>query len=201
VVEKGTRPAQYWAARWDVILGAIFAIIVVFFIVIACAAIIPPLPLGQDITAAGAALALRPLAGKYASILFAIGLINAALFASSILPLSTAYTVCEGLGWEKGLDQKLREAPQFYVLYALMIVIGAGIVLLPGAQLIRIMLFSQVLNGLLLPAILIAMVRLVTRREIMGALTASRWYAGVCWGLTVLLIGLDAYLVGVTVIH
>jgi len=199
VVEKGTRPAQYWAARWDVILGAIFAIIVVFFIVIACAATIHPLPLGQDITAAGAATALRPLAGKYASILFAIGLINAALFASSILPLSTAYTVCEGIGWEKGLDQKLRDAPQFYVLYALMIVIGAGIVLLPGVHLIRIMLFSQVLNGLLLPAILIAMVRLVTRREIMGPLTASRWYAAVCWAMTILLIGLDAYLVAVTV--
>ena len=199
IVEKGTRPAQYWAARWDVILGAIFAIVVVFFIMIACAATIYPLPLTRDITAAGAALALEPLAGKYASVLFAIGLINAALFASSILPLSTAYTVCEGIGWETGLDRKLRDAPQFYTLYALMIVVGAGIVLLPGAPLIRIMLFSQVLNGLLLPAILIVMVRLVTRKEIMGSLTASRGYAAVCWALTVLLIALDAYLVGVTV--
>jgi Mn2+/Fe2+ NRAMP family transporter len=200
VVEKGTRPAQYWAARWDVILGAIFAIVVVFFIMIACAAKIYPLPLTQDITAADAAKALGPLAGKYASVLFAVGLINAALFASSILPLSTAYTVCEGIGWETGLDRKLRDAPQFYTLYALMIVVGAGIVLLPGAPLIRIMLFSQVLNGLLLPIILIVMVRLVTRREIMGSLTASRWYAAVCWALTILLIALDAYLVGVTML-
>ena len=199
VVEKGTRPAQYWAARWDVILGAIFAIVVVFFIMIACAATIYPLPLTHDITAAGAALALWPLAGEYASTLFAIGLLNAALFASSILPLSTAYSVCEGIGWEKGLDQKFRDAPHFYVLYTLMIVIGAGIVLFPGAPLIRIMLFSQVLNGLLLPVILIAMALLVTRRQIMGPLTASRGYAAVCWTLTILLIALDAYLVGVTV--
>jgi NRAMP (natural resistance-associated macrophage protein)-like metal ion transporter len=199
VVEKGTRPSQWRLARWDVIVGSLFAIIVVFFIVIACAATLHPT--GQRITSAGqAAAALAPLAGKYASTLFAIGLLNAALFASSILPLSTAYTVCEGIGWERGLDRKFRQAPHFYTLYSALIIAGAGIVLLAGERLLTIMLVSQVMNGVLLPVILIMMVRLVTRRRIMEALTASRGYAILCWVLVVLLIGLDLFLLGATVL-
>lgn len=200
VVERGTRPAQYHLARWDVIVGAVFAIIVVFFILVACAASVYPLSPTKEITALQAAKALAPLAGEGATILFAIGLLNAALFAASILPLSTAYTVCEGIGWERGLDQKFRQAPQFYTLYALLIVLGAGIVLLPGVPLIRVMIFSQVLNGLLLPVILIIMVKLVTRRDIMGKLAAGRTYAAVCWVLTVLLIALDLFLLGAKVV-
>ena len=200
VVEKGTRPSQWRLARWDVIVGSLFAIIVVFFIVIACAATLHPAH--QLITSAGkAAGALRPLAGKYASTLFAIGLLNAALFASSILPLSTAYTVCEGIGWERGLDRKFRQAPHFYTLYSALIIAGAGIVLLAGERLLTIMLISQVMNGVLLPVILIMMVRLVTRRRIMEALTASRGYAILCWVLVVLLIGLDVFLLGATVLR
>jgi len=197
VVEKGTRASQYGLARWDVVIGGVFAIVVVFFIMVACAATLHPT--GKEIgNAAEAAAALRPLAGRYASGLFAIGLLNAALFAASILPLSTAYSICEGIGWERGLDRPFRAAPQFYLLYTALIVIGAGIVLLPGAPLLRIMLISQVMNGILLPAILVLMLLLATRRSLMGELVMSKPYAIFCWGLTVLLIVLDAFLLGST---
>ncbi len=198
VVEKGTRASEYDLARWDVIIGGVFAIIVVFFIVIACAATI--YPTASIETAAQAAAALKPLAGPYASTLFAIGLINAALFAASILPLSTTYSICEGIGWERGVTRSFHEAPQFYLLYTLMIVLGAGLVLLPGAPLIRIMLFSQVMNGLLLPVILILMLLLVTQKSIMGELVASRGYAISCWVMCLLLIGLDLFLLVTTVL-
>jgi len=194
VVEKGVRVSSYRLARWDVIIGGIFAIIVVFFITVACAATIHQNH--REITsAAEAAEALRPLAGRYASTLFAVGLLNAALFASCILPLSTAYSVCEGIGWERGLDLRFRQAPQFYSLYTALIVLGAGIVLMPGVKLLKIMLFSQVMNGLLLPVILILMLMLIKRRSLMGSLACSRPYTIFCWGLAILLIALDLFLV------
>ena len=200
VVEKGTRAGQYVLAKWDVIIGSVFAIIVVFFIMVACAATIHPT--GVKITsAAQAAEALRPLAKGYASALFAIGLLNAALFAASILPLSTTYSICEGIGWERGLDRPFREAPQFYSLYTAIIVIGAGLVLLPGAPLLRIMLLSQVMNGLLLPVILVLMLLLATRRSLMGNLAMSRPYTVFCWGICVLLIILDGFLLATTLLH
>ena len=193
VVEKGTRAAHYAFAKWDVIIGGVFAIVVVFFIMVACAATIYPTGL-HIVSAAQAAAALRPFAGKYASTLFAIGLLNAALFAASILPLSTTYSICEGIGWERGVGRTFREAPQFYLLYTGMIVLGAGLVLLPGVPLLRVMLFSQVMNGLLLPVILILMLLLVTRKSLMGELAASRSYAIFCWVLCALLIALDLFL-------
>ncbi len=193
VVEKGTRAAQYALARWDVILGGIFAIVVVFFIVVACAATLYPEVQIED--AAQAAAALAPLAGRYAAILFAIGLLNAALFAACILPLSTTYTICEGIGWERGLDRSFRAAPQFYLLYTIMIIVGAGIILLPKAPLLSIMLISQVMNGILLPAILVVMLLLATRKSLMGELVLSRWYCIFCWGLCGLLVLLDLFLV------
>lgn len=193
VVEKGTRAARYGAVLVDVVLGSLFAVVVVFFITIACAATLHHQ--GQRIeTAAQAAAALAPLASRYASTLFAVGLLNAALFAACILPLSTAYVVCEGIGWERGLDRPFREAPQFYLLYTALIALGAGLVLLPGAPLLRIMLFSQVMNGLLLPAVLVLMLLLVGRRQLMGSLAASRGYMIVCWTLAALLIALDLVL-------
>jgi len=197
VVEKGTRAAQYVYAKWDVIIGGIFAIIVVFFIMVACAATINPTlyPTGREITnAAQAAAALRPLADKYASTLFAIGLLNAALFAASILPLSTAYSICEGVGWERGVDRPFRSAPQFYLLYTGLIVIGGGLVLIPGAPLLRIMLASQVMNGVLLPVILILMLLLATRRSLMGDLAMSKPYTLFCWAIALLLVVLDVFL-------
>jgi Mn2+/Fe2+ NRAMP family transporter len=197
VVEKGTRARDYALARWDVIIGGVFAMIVVFFIVIACAATLYPVAAME--TAAQAARALRPLAGPYASTLFAIGLLNAALFAACILPLSTTYSVCEGIGWERGVGRTFREAPQFYLLYTGMIVLGAGLVLLPGVPLLRVMLFSQVMNGLLLPVVLILMLLLVTRKSLMGELAASRGYAVVCWVMCALLIALDMFLLATSI--
>ncbi len=196
VVEKGTREDEYAYARWDVILGGIFAIIVVFFIVLACAVSIYP----RKITsAAQAAQALAPLAGAYARTLFAFGLLNAALFAASILPLSTAYAVCEGIGWEVGVGRAFRTAPQFYLLYTALIVLGAGVAMAPRAPLLKIMLVSQVLNGLLLPVVLALMLRLLNRGGLMGKLTISRPYLILCWVIAGLLILLDLGMLAFTV--
>jgi len=197
VVDKGTRADEYGYARWDVVIGGIFAIVVVFFIMVACAATLHPRGIGIG-DAAQAAEALRPLAGDYASTLFAIGLLNAALFAACILPLSTAYSVCEGIGWERGVDRSFRAAPQFYVLYTGLIVIGAGLVLWPGAPLLRIMLLSQVMNGILLPVVLVLVLRLASRRELMQQLALSRPYLVFCWVIAALLITLDLLLLGAT---
>jgi len=197
VVEKGTRAQSYKLARWDVIIGGIFAVVVVFFITIACAATLHAS--GERITTAGqAAAALRPLAGEYASLLFAIGLMNAALFAASILPLSTAYVICEGIGWERGVGRSLREAPHFYILFTGLIVLGAGLVLVPGVPLLRILLLSQVMNGLLLPAILVCMLLLAGRRALMGELALSRGYRIFCWAVCAILAGLDLVLLAST---
>jgi Mn2+/Fe2+ NRAMP family transporter len=197
VVERGTPPSRYHQARADVIIGSIFAIIVVFFIMVAAAATIHREGLTIH-TAAEAARALAPF-GRYASTLFAVGLLNAALFAASILPLSTAYSICEGIGWEHGLDRPFRQAPQFYSLYTALIVLGGALVLIPGIPLLHVMILSQVMNGLLLPAILILMVKLVTSRRLMGPLAASRGYTIFAWALAVLLIALDLLLLGATI--
>jgi Mn2+/Fe2+ NRAMP family transporter len=197
VVDKGTKPAEYGYAKWDVIIGGIFAIIVVFFITVACAATMHPKGI-RIADAAQAAEALRPLAGDYARTLFAIGLLNAALFAACILPLSTAYSICEGVGWERGVDQSFRAAPQFYVLYTGLIVVGAALVLWPGAPLLRIMLLSQVMNGILLPVVLVLMLRLAARRGLMQQLTMSRPYLLFCWVIAALLIVLDLLLLAAT---
>jgi len=130
---------------------------------------------------ADAAQALRPLAGEYAYLLFAAGLFNASLFAASILPISTAYAVCEGLGLESGLDKRFEEAPAFYWLYTLLIVFGAGVILIPRFPLFRVMVLSQVANGVLLPFVLIFVLLLVNDRELMGTYVNSKWYNVVSW--------------------
>ena len=197
VVDKGLTAKDLRFGRIDVLVGCVGALIVVFFIIVTCAATIHAH--GQRVDTVGdAAEALRPLAGPYCAGLFALGLLNASLFAASILPLATAYQLAEGIGWERGLDRPFRAAPQFYLLYTALIVVGAGLVLLPGAPLLRIMLLSQVMNGLLLPVILVLMLLLATRRSLMGELVMSKPYAIFCWGLTVLLIVLDAFLLGST---
>src|SRR5205823_7864574 len=165
VVEKGITPRQYRASRWDVILGCIFTDVVAWFIIVACAATLYASGHTEIKDAADAAQALRPLArGDWAYLLFAAGLFNASLFAASILPISTAYAVCEGLGFESGLDKKFHEAPAFYWLYTALIVLGAGAVLLPGFSLIRVMVVSQVANGVLLPFVLIFVILLINDR-------------------------------------
>lgn len=188
VVEKGVTMRTYRALRIDVIVGSIFAPIVAAFIVVACAAALNSAGYTQIHDAADAAQALRPLAGRYAFILFAAGLFNASLFASCIIPLSTSYTVCEGLGFESGLDKKFSEAPFFYWLYTTLIVAGAGVVLLPEFPLLRVAVLSQVINGVLLPFILIFMLRLVNNRDIMGEHVNSRLYNAVAWITTVAMV-------------
>ncbi|MBI4495625.1 MAG: Nramp family divalent metal transporter [Deltaproteobacteria bacterium] len=167
VVDKGLKTEDYQYARLDVIFGSAMVNIVAFFIILVCAITIHQAGVRIE-TAKDAAVALAPLAGKHSSWLFAFGLLNASLFAASILPLSTAYTICEAFGWESSLNRKFAEAPQFYGLYSLMVFLGAGVILLPNLPLIPIMFYSQVINGLLLPFVLIFMLILVNDRKIMG---------------------------------
>src|SRR5215471_17614615 len=181
IVEKGVTARQYKASRLDVIVGCIFAAAVAWFIVVACAATLHTAGKYDIVTGADAAQALRPLAGEYAYLLFAAGLFNASLFAASILPISTAYAVCEGLGLESGLDKRFDQAPAFYWLYTLLIVFGAGVILVPRFPLIRVMVFSQVANGVLLPFVLIFVLLLANDRELMGSYVNSKWYNVVSW--------------------
>ena len=148
--------------------------------------------------ASEAALGLKPF-GQYAFLLFSAGLLNASVFAACILPLSTAYSVCEGLGFEAGVNKRMREAPVFYFLYTLLIVVGAGVVLIPGFPLVRMILLSQVLNGVLLPFVLIFMIRLINRQDLMGEWVNPRWFNQVSWISVVVMIGLTLALVGITV--
>src|SRR3954466_8678464 len=181
VVEKGITMRQYRASRWDVIVGCLFAAVVAWFIIVACAATLHSAGITTIRDAADAAQALRPLAGEYAYLLFAAGLFNASLFAASILPISTSYAVCEGLGLESGLDKRFEEAPAFYWLYTLLIVFGAGVILIPRFPLFRVMVLSQVANGVLLPFVLIFVLLLVNDRELMGNYVNSKWYNVVSW--------------------
>jgi NRAMP (natural resistance-associated macrophage protein)-like metal ion transporter len=181
VVEKGVTMRQYRASRWDVIIGCFFAATVAWFIIVACAATLHAVGRTEIRDAADAAQALRPLAGEYAYLLFAGGLFNASLFAASILPISTAYAVCEGLGFESGLDKKFHEAPVFYWLYTLIIVVGAGVLLVPRFPLAHIMVLSQVVNGIVLPFVLIFMLLLINDRELMGPHVNSLAFNAVAW--------------------
>jgi NRAMP (natural resistance-associated macrophage protein)-like metal ion transporter len=190
IVEKGVTARQYAASRIDVIVGCFFTDIVAWFIIVVCAATLYVSGHRDIQSAAEAALALRPLAGQYAYLLFAAGLFNASLFAASILPISTAYSVCEGLGFESGVGKKFREAPVFYWLYTALIVAGAGVILLPNFPYIKVILFSQVLNGIALPFVLVFMVLLINKRDLMGDHVNSRFYNVVAWGMTVVLTAL-----------
>lgn len=190
VVEKGITARQYKACRLDVIVGCLFAAIVAWFIIVACAATLHSAGIYEVKGAADAAQALRPLAGEYAYLLFAAGLFNASLFAASILPISTAYAVCEGLGLESGLDKRFHEAPAFYWLFTALVVFGAGVLLIPRFPLIPMMVLSQVVNGVLLPFVLIFMVRLTNDRELMGEYTNTPLYNVVVWATVVAMIGL-----------
>ncbi len=184
VVDKGARPTELKYAQADAIVGSLFSVVVAAFIIIACAATLFITGQHEIHSAADAAQSLRPLGGEYAFILFAFGLLNASVFAASILPLSTAYTVCEALGLESGLDRKFREAPAFYGLYTGLLVLGAAIILLPGFPLVRVAVLSQVLNGILLPFVLVFMLLLVNKSGLMGQFVNRRGYNIVAWGLT-----------------
>ncbi|MFB3826096.1 MAG: NRAMP family divalent metal transporter [Bryobacteraceae bacterium] len=197
VVEKGVTEKEYGESRIEVIVGCFMTSLIAFFIIVACAGAIYSVAPKTINDAAEAALGLRPF-GEYAFLLFAAGLFNASIFAASILPLSTAYTVCEGLGFEAGVNRRFREAPIFYWLYTLLIVIGAGVVLIPGFPLVKMILFSQVINGVLLPVVLIFMILLINKSELMGKWTNSRGYNLVSWVTVVVMIGLSLALAGIT---
>ena len=197
IVEKGVTKRQYKASRLDVIVGCIFTDVVAWFIIVACAATLFAHGFHNITSAKDAAEALRPLVGQYAFILFAVGLFNAALFSATILPLSTVYTVCEGLGFESGLDNKFSEAPVFYWLYTLLVALGAGVILIPNLPLFKIILGSQVVNGLVLPFVLIFMLLLINKKELMGEYVNSRLMNVLAWTTTVVSITLSLiYVVG-----
>lgn len=204
VVDKGVREEQYPASRIDVITGAVFTDVIAYFIIVSCAATIyihnVALPAAHQIQvndASDVAVALQPLVGKLAALLFAVGLLNAAIFTASILPLSTAYYVCEAFGFERGIDHRFSDAPIFYGLYLALIAIGGGVVIIPGAPLLAIIFYSQVLNGVLLPLVLVLMLLLINNRRLMGSWTNGRVFNGIAWATVVIV----AVLTGISTVQ
>src|SRR5262245_25944898 len=192
IVEKGVTVRQYRASRWDVVLGCVFTDVVAWFIIVACAATLHASGHHEIVDAAGAAQALRPLAGEKAYLLFAAGLLNASIFAAAILPISTAYAVCEGLGFESGLDKKFHEAPVFYWLYTLLIGLGAAVILIPRLPLVYVAYITQVANGVVLPFVLVFMLLLTNDRELMGDYATTRGFNIIAWSTVVVMIVLTA---------
>ena len=200
-VEKKVGPRQYPQARLDVLFGSISCMIIVFFIILCTASTLNRTGLSNIADAAEAAKALIPLAGKWAGLTFAFGLLNASLFAATILPLSTAHVICEGLGFEAGLDHKFREAPAFYWLYTMLIVVGAGIILLPNAPLWKILIFSQLGNGAWLPIVVIFILLLINRKDLMGEHTNTLLFNVIAWITAVAMILLTFVLVGQSILQ
>jgi NRAMP (natural resistance-associated macrophage protein)-like metal ion transporter len=193
VVDKGIREDDYGYSRLDVVAGGIWTDVIAYFIIVSCAAtiFIHNLHAAHPIVVndvGDVAVALAPIAGKFAALLFALGLLNAAVFTASILPLSTAYYVCEAFGFERGVDHRFREAPVFYGFYLALIAIGAGAVIVPGAPLLAIIFYSQVLNGALLPIVLVLMLLLINNKRLMGTWTNSRTFNVIAWA-TVVIVG------------
>ena len=200
IVEKKVRLKNYKFTKIDVTVGSIVTGLVAFFIIVACASTL--FTSNTKINdAADAAVALKPLAGDLASELFALGLLNAAIFSASILPLATAYCICEGFGWERGVDKKMKQAKRFYILYTFLIVAGAGVILIPDFPLLSIMIWSQILNGILLPAILIFMLLLINNKDIMGKHTNSKLWNILTTAISIALIAMSVILVLTYFIH
>ena len=197
VVEKGITAKEYGESRVEVIVGCCMTSVIAFFIIVACAGAYRDHPTEIQ-SAQEAALALKPF-GEYTFILFSAGLLNASVFAACILPLSTAYSVCEGLGFESGVNRRWREAPIFYWLYTLLIVVGAGIVLLPRFSMVQMILLSQLLNGMLLPVILIFMLVLINKTNLMNEWINPRAYNVVAWLTVIIVIGMTLALTGITI--
>ncbi len=198
IADKGLKISDYAYERIDVIVGSIFAVLVAAFITIACAATL--FKEGIRINdAKDAALALGPLAGKYAGVLFGLGLLNASIFSAAILPLSTAYVICEAFGWEAAVNRSWHEAPIFFSIYTGLIVLGAGIILLPIKSLVQAMISSQTLNGILLPLILIVMLRLTNDKRIMGKYANNLMLNIINWAVVGILILLTIFLILATV--
>jgi Mn2+/Fe2+ NRAMP family transporter len=193
VIEKGIKIENYRYAVWDVVIGCVATVVVAFFIMVSCAATlnVKGVVIHQ---AKDAAMALQPLAGSLAAQLFAFGLFVASVFSAAILPLATAFFVCEAFGFEAGINKKIREAPQFYTLFALVMGLAVLIILIPGAPLIGITIWSQVLNAVLLPVVLVSMIRMVNDKKIMGPHVNNAVQNVVGWTSTAVLLGLTAML-------
>lgn len=186
VVEKGVTPDDYSKTKTDVWVGTVFAILIVFFIIVSTAATLHKEGI-QISTADEAAQALRPLAGRYAEALFGLGLLGASMLAAGVLPLATAYSISEALGYEKGVSRSFREAPIFIGVFTFLVAVGAAIAIVPNLPLFRVLLVTQVINGLLLPIVLFAVLRLVNNRELMGAHVNGPLYNIAAW-LTAILV-------------
>jgi len=189
VVEKGINIKDYKYERWDVIIGGFVVNAVAIFIIISCAATLFQNGIRIE-SAKDAALALKPLAGKHCAALFAFGLLNASLFSAMILPLATAYSVCGGMGWETGVDKRPKDAPQFYFLFTSLIVIGAGIIMIPKLNLVQVMLLSQASNAVFLPFVLIFMLFLINDKHLMGNYRNTKFFNIVSWATVVIVIAL-----------
>ena len=187
IVDKGITAKDYRYTRWDVLIGTFFTGFIAFFVIVATAATLfankIPIETAKDV-----ALALKPLAGEYATFLFAFGLLGASMLAAFVLPLSTAYAVCEAFGFEHGISKSRKEAPVFFGLYTVLIVLGAAIVLWPNLSLYHVMLTTQVVNGVLLPPILIFMVLIASKKSIMGDYVNTRFFNVIAWAFTLVLV-------------
>lgn len=194
IAEKGIKKEEYKITRLDVILGCSITDIIAFFIIVTCATTL--FSAGIRINEASeAAYALRPLAGNYASLIFAISLANASLLGAIIVPLATAYYICEAMGWERGVNKTFKEAPQFMWIYTIIIVASAMLILLPGAPLVSLMVLSAVVNGVLLPFVLIYAISLVNNRKLMGEYVNSKSYNYISWGTIIVIISLTTFLI------
>jgi len=194
VIEKKIRKEDYKFAVWDVVLGCVATIVVAFFIIVACAATLHKNGIVIN-EAKDAAIALKPFAGAFASQVFAFGLFVASIFSAAILPLATAFYVCEAFGFEAGINKKLHEAPQFYGLFTAIIAVAVIIILLPNAPLISITIWSQVINAMLLPVVLISMILMINNKKIMGKMVNNKFQNAVGWATTVVLIILTVMLI------
>lgn len=199
VVEKGITREQYAFARLDVLVGCVLAVAVAFFIVVSCAAAIHQQGLSIE-TAADAAQALLPAAGPYATVLFAVGLFNASVFAACVLPLSTAYYICEGMGWELGVDKSFSQAPQFFWLFTTSIIVSALCILIPGAPLLAIMYVSQVVNGAVLPPVLVLMLLIINDKRIMGGFVNGPVFNAVAWTTVAVVVALTVLMTAEAVV-
>ena len=199
IAEKGVKKENYKVTKLDVIIGCVMTDIIAFFIIVTCATTLYPHGIRIN-EAKEAALSLAPFAGQYASTLFAVSLANASILGAIVVPLATAYYVCEAMGWEAGVNKSFREAPQFMWIYTALIVISALLVLIPGAPLILLMILSSLLNGILLPFVLVFALSLVNNKRIMGEHINPKGYNYIAWGTVAVLIILTTALIFMTVL-
>ncbi|HVO84106.1 MAG TPA: divalent metal cation transporter [Syntrophobacteria bacterium] len=194
VIERGTEHKEYPYALADVILGCLATVVVAFFIIVSCAATLHENGVVIE-EAKDAALALKPFAGAFASQVFAFGLFVASIFSATILPLATAFYICEAFGYEAGIDKRVDQAPQFYILFGFIVTVAVTIILIPNAPLITITIWTQIINAILLPVVLISMIIMVNNKEIMGEHVNNKFQNAVGLGTTAVLILLTAMLI------